>query len=60
MSPINATAEHINNFFNKKADEISTLTGFVKRKRKLTGASFVKALILGNMENANCSIDAMC
>lgn len=60
MNPITATAENINNFFNKKAEEISMLTGFIKRKRKLTGASFVKALVLGNIGDNNCSIDAMC
>lgn len=60
MSPITATAENINNFFNKKAEEVSTLIGFVKSKRKLTGASFVKALVLSNIGDTNCSIDAMC
>ena len=60
MRPIANVAESINDFFNLKAEEISVRTGFVKRKRKLTGASFVKALVLGNMGDSNCSIDAMC
>ena len=31
--------------------------GFIKRQRKLTGSSFVK---VGNMGNANCSVDEVC
>ena len=59
MHQITDVAKSINDFFNLKAEEISILTGFVKRKRKLTGTSFVKALVLGNMGDGNCSIDTM-
>lgn len=50
----------INEFFNKTANDISLTTGFIKRKRKLKGSSFIKALILGNLGNGNCSIDGFC
>lgn len=60
MHPITGVANSINDFFNLKAEKISILTGFIKRKRKLTGASFVKTLVLGNMGDGNCSIDTMC
>ncbi len=60
MNKITNLSKTLNEFFNEKADEISITTGFVKRKRKLNGSSFVKAIILGNIEVANCSIDGMC
>ena len=60
MNKITNLSKTLNKFFNEKADEISTTTGFVKRKRKLNGSSFVKAIILGNIGVENCSIDGMC
>lgn len=47
-------------FFTVTADRISIATGFIKRKRKVTGSSFVKALVIGNMGNEYCSIESMC
>lgn len=47
-------------FFIKKANDLSHITGFIKRKRKLTGSSFIKTLVLGNMGDAYCSIESMC
>lgn len=47
-------------FFTKKADSLSHITGFIKRKRKVTGSSFIKTLVLGNMGDAHCSIESMC
>lgn len=46
-------------FFIKRAEYLSVSTGFIKRKRKITGSSFVKTLILGNMMDGHCSIEAM-
>ncbi len=47
-------------FFIKKANELSITTGFIKRRRKITGSAFVRTLILGNMADGNCSIEGMC
>lgn len=47
-------------FFITKAHNLSITTGFIKRKRKITGSSFIKTLILGNMEDGHCSIEGMC
>jgi hypothetical protein len=47
-------------FFNTKAEALSIATGFIKRKRKLKGSSFIKAMILGNMSHSNCSIEGIC
>ena len=42
-----------------EAISISITTCFIKRKRKITGSAFIKAMVFGNLENSNCSIDAM-
>lgn len=47
-------------FFTSKADDVAITTGFVKRKRKMTGSSFIRALVFGNMMNGHCSIEGMC
>lgn len=60
MNKISFLAKTINNFFNNKADSLSIFSGFIKRKRKLKGSSFIKAMVLGNISNANCSIERMC
>lgn len=60
MNKITCLSNNLNKFFNKRADEVSIETGFIKRKRKLSGSSFIKAIIFGNIGIENCSIDAMC
>lgn len=60
MQKIANLANILNEFFNKKADDISLTTGFVKRKRKLRGSAFIKAMVLGNLGNGSCSIDGLC
>ncbi len=50
----------LNEFFNKKAEEVSIATGFIKRKRKLRGSAFIKAMVFGNLGNGSCSIDGLC
>lgn len=50
----------LNQFFNETADDLALSTGFIKRRRKLTGSSFIKAMVLGNLGNVNCSIDGFC
>jgi hypothetical protein len=60
MSKIADLSEALHSFFNQIAERISTETGFIKRKRKLTGPSFIKALILGNLGQGNCSIEGFC
>ncbi|MFP3023287.1 MAG: IS4 family transposase [Wolbachia sp.] len=60
MNKITCLSNYLNKFFNERANEISIETGFIKRKRKLSGSSFIKAIIWGNIGVANCSIDTMC
>lgn len=47
-------------FFFEKADDLAIVTGFIKRKRKITGSSFIRTLVLGNIADGHCSIDGMC
>ena len=47
-------------FLTQTADRLAIRTGFIKRKHKITGCSFVQALVIGNISNSNCSIEGMC
>lgn len=49
INKITCLSNNLNRFFNKRADEVSIETGFIKRKRKLSGSSFIKAIIFGNI-----------
>lgn len=60
MNKITCLSKKLKEFFNEKADKISIRTGFIKRKRKLRGSSFIKAMVLGNIGVDNCSIETMC
>ncbi len=53
-------SKNLNEFFNEKSDEISIAVGFIKRKRKLNGSSFIKAMVFGNIGVDYCSIETMC
>ncbi|WP_406831650.1 IS4 family transposase [Wolbachia endosymbiont (group A) of Anomoia purmunda] len=60
MDRITCLSKDLNEFFNEKADEISIAVGFIKRKRKLNGSSFIKAMVFGNIGVGDCSIETMC
>ena len=60
MKRIVCISKKLKESFNEKADKISATTGFIKRKRKLKGSSFVKAIVLGNIGVDNCSIETVC
>ncbi len=60
MDRIACLSKDLNEFFNEKADEISIAVGFIKRKRKLNGSSFIKAMVFGNIGVGDCSIETMC
>lgn len=59
MKKIVNLSQVLKEFFNETAEAVSLETGFIKRKRKLTGSSFIKAMILGNLGNGKCSIDGL-
>jgi hypothetical protein len=60
MERIFNISRDLKEFFNKTADRLAICSGFIKRQRKLQGRSFVQALVMGNIGNADCSIEGMC
>ena len=59
MKKITTLWENFKEFFNEKADAIAISTGFIKKKRKLKGASFLKVLVLSNMRAKTHSIESI-
>ena len=59
MSIIATFEQKLKFLLNEKADQLSVSTGFIKRRRKVTGSSFAKALIIGHMGREN-SLEVMC
>ena len=47
-------------FLTEAADRLAISSGFIKRRRKLKGHSFVQALVMGNIADTGCSIEGMC
>ena len=60
MDKITNLSKACKEFFIDKANDLSIVTGFIKRRRKITGSSFIRALVLGNMIDGHCSIEVMC
>lgn len=51
MTTITELGEVIQHLLTTKADELALRTGFVERRRKVSGSGFAQALILGMMSN---------
>lgn len=51
MTTITELGKVIQHLLTTKADELAMKTGFVERRRKVTGSGFAQALILGMMSN---------
>lgn len=60
MENITKLPNRIKEFLTETAKRVAISRGFIKRRRKLTGCSFVQALILGNLSDADCSMERMC
>lgn len=60
MDKITNLSKICKEFFIEKANDLSIATGFIKRRRKITGSAFIRTLILGNIGDGNCSIEGMC
>ena len=60
MNKITKLSKKIKELFTIIPDEVSQITKLIKRKRKLTAQSFFKALIFGNLQDGNCSVESMC
>jgi hypothetical protein len=59
MTIITIFGQKLKFLLNERADQLSFSTGFIKRRRKVTGSSFAKALIIGNMGRES-SLEGMC
>ena len=60
MEKINKISEILNKYFNEKAEEKAREEGFIKRNRKISGSSFLKGMVLGNLEDGRSSIENIC
>lgn len=59
MNKIQRFEKNFKELLNEKADEISFTTQFIKRKRKIKGSSFAKAMVMGNLAQ-ECSLEGIC
>jgi hypothetical protein len=60
MQRIANLVNNLNDYFSEKAHRYALESQFIRRKRKITGAEFIKAMILGNMADADSSIEGFC
>lgn len=60
MKRIANLINNLNEFFNERASVHAIQTQFIRRQRKITGSSFIKAMIFGNMSDSNSSIEGFC
>jgi hypothetical protein len=60
MNKINKVSKILNEFFNEKAEAKAVEKKFIKRYRKMKGSSFLKSLVLGNLEDGKSSIENIC
>lgn len=56
MTTIPQLARTLQNFLTTKADELAQATGFIRRKRRWTGASFAQTLVFGWLDNPDASL----
>lgn len=59
MTKIQRFEKKLKELLNEKAENISSSTKFIKRRRKIKGSSFAKAMIIGNL-GQECSLEGIC
>ncbi len=52
-------AKSIQTVVNQKADELAVATHFISRRRKITGANFIKTLVFGWLQNHTPSVEGL-
>lgn len=60
MDIIEEISEKLKKYFTEVAEKISKEVKFIKRERKITASSFVKAVILGNFGEESSKTEEMC
>lgn len=59
METLTQVADAMQYILQEVADELGTETGFIQRKRKFSGASFVQSLVFGWLAKADCSMEEL-
>jgi hypothetical protein len=59
MNILPKTADAMQDVLTDSADIIAVQTGFVKRKRKLTGSNFTQMLVFGWLDNPDATLDEL-
>jgi hypothetical protein len=59
MNILPKTADTMQDVLTDSADIIAVQTGFVKRKRKLTGSNFTQMLVFGWLDNPDATLDEL-
>ena len=60
MDILSQVAKGMQVILTKTADILGCETGFIKRKRKLSGSSFVQALVFGWLSNPDSTVEELC
>jgi len=60
MTTLPQISEHLQQVLTTIANEAGRRSGFIQRKRKLDGASFVQALVFGWLDNPQASLEDLC
>ena len=60
MTTIPQLSQILQNLLIEDADRIGRESGFIKRQRKLSGASFAQSLIFGWQANPQASLEELC
>ncbi len=59
METLTQIADAMQYVLQEVADELGIETGFIQRKRKFSGASFVQSLVFGWLAKADCSMEEL-
>ncbi len=59
MTSVTQCEAMLNHVLNERANVLAKETGFVKRERKLTGASFVQVMALGHLHQPEATLDQL-
>jgi hypothetical protein len=59
MTILTDVGKKIQTILGSVADELGKTTGFIKRKRKFTGSTFIKTLVFGWMQEPEATLEEL-
>ena len=59
MTKLECFEKSLEQLLNEKADHLSFSTKLIKRRRKIKGSSFAKAMLIGNLRQES-SLEGIC